>query len=327
MPCTLYIDGVPYSLSDSAVGIWIYTNISKRRHLIGVIRKRLLCSCGCRGWCTYWPILDFMRWSFEQSAKGEFASCRHTGEAFGPSDQRRAIMAGTKMRFKCIINRITGDWSEFCSVLGFPTWQSATRPCFVCSCFGDGLYDPEGLTLHSMDNAALNTNDSYERACQRCEVNVVFTSVDAIREVGLALDYDKSSGGSKGRSLKADFEGYGLRRGDRLEPNKKLRDVGKFEDLRPCPSKLVSVFCWRKVALTLCAKRCPLFDTPVSQIGLTPEGCIALDMLHTWYLGPCWVWARVALLRFFGVWYMGGGRDDRGGKNLTGIDGFAQRFV
>ena len=40
---------------------------------------------------------------------------------------------------------IKGDWPEFCERLGFPTWQSVVRPCFVCSAYG-----PELIVFASM---------------------------------------------------------------------------------------------------------------------------------------------------------------------------------
>ena len=52
---------------------------------------------------------------------------------------------------------------------------------------------------------------------------------------------------------------------------------------------------WRPSRETLVRHRCPLWD---ETIGLTPVTSIALDMLHTFYLGPLQAWARVA------VWYV-----------------------
>ena len=56
MPWCLYMDGVAYSLSDTVLGIWIYNMVTGTRMQIALIRKRIVCACGCRGWCAYWPI-------------------------------------------------------------------------------------------------------------------------------------------------------------------------------------------------------------------------------------------------------------------------------
>ena len=53
-PIAIYLDGVPYSLTDSVIGFWVHNLISGMRYLIGIIRKRNICQCGCRGWCTIW---------------------------------------------------------------------------------------------------------------------------------------------------------------------------------------------------------------------------------------------------------------------------------
>ena len=58
-PCALYIDGLPYSITDSVVGVWLVNLLTDRRHLIGVLRKRLVCHCGCKSWCTFSRYSDF----------------------------------------------------------------------------------------------------------------------------------------------------------------------------------------------------------------------------------------------------------------------------
>ena len=53
----LFIDGVPYSLTDSVIGIWIIIAHTGKRHLVGAIRKKLICDGGCRGWCSFFLYL------------------------------------------------------------------------------------------------------------------------------------------------------------------------------------------------------------------------------------------------------------------------------
>ena len=52
-PFGIYMDGLPYSLTDSVLGVWLVNLVSEKRHLIAVLRKRVVCQCGCRGWCSY----------------------------------------------------------------------------------------------------------------------------------------------------------------------------------------------------------------------------------------------------------------------------------
>lgn len=56
VPLALYADSVPYSLTDSVIGVWLINLLTQRRHIVAVVRKRLLCKCGCKGWDTTFPI-------------------------------------------------------------------------------------------------------------------------------------------------------------------------------------------------------------------------------------------------------------------------------
>ena len=56
LPLDLYIDAVPYSHLDSAIGCWLINHITGQRYLFLVLRKRFLCQCGCRGWCTLYAV-------------------------------------------------------------------------------------------------------------------------------------------------------------------------------------------------------------------------------------------------------------------------------
>ena len=53
LPYSLFLDGVPYSLTDSVTGVWVKNELTGKRDLLAVLRKRLLCRCGCRGWCSF----------------------------------------------------------------------------------------------------------------------------------------------------------------------------------------------------------------------------------------------------------------------------------
>eukprot|EP00969_Alexandrium_andersonii_P071158 3141743-Alexandrium_andersonii.AAC.1 len=61
LPIALYMDGLPYTITDSVVGVWLQCLISKRRVLVAVVRKRLACRCGCRGWDTFDPVMRWLR--------------------------------------------------------------------------------------------------------------------------------------------------------------------------------------------------------------------------------------------------------------------------
>ena len=176
----------------------------------------------------------------------------------------------------CII-RIKGDWVGFCDYLGLPTWQSNLRPCLCCAGSGEELFLPEGVSVLDLP-FHVNTDAEYAAAAARCEIWVQLTDMTRGRLVE-ALAYDKRQDGSLGRALTTIVPGVSeLRVGDRLEPNEQLRDVGKLEDTA---TPAWAVF-WRRSMDTICLHRSPLWD---EAIGITPTWSIALDLLHTLYLG------------------------------------------
>ena len=266
VPWGLYMDGVSYSLTDSVLGCWLINLVSGARSLICVIRKRLVCQCGCRGWCTYDVLMRWLHWSFKAMAEGVFPTARHDGSAWLEADESRRARAGQPMKMRGALLRIKGDWEEFCVRLGFPTWASGIRPCFCCAASGPDLADVRGVSVVGLP-WHVNSDPDYDAACSRCERWAVITP--ELRHVVLRhLHYDKRPSGSKGRSLRQAIASLGLRPGDRLEPNASLPDVADFEGLA-LPAR---VLFWRPEEEPVCQHRCPLFD---ASIGITPNRSIA----------------------------------------------------
>ena len=61
-PDAIYMDAVPYSLTDSVIGVWLVCLLSSRRYLVAIIRKRMLCKFGCAGFCIFFHLLRFVHW-------------------------------------------------------------------------------------------------------------------------------------------------------------------------------------------------------------------------------------------------------------------------
>ena len=56
-----------------------------------IVRKRIVCQCGCREWCTYYTVSVFVEWCLRCLAGGVFLSTRHDGLPFLPdSDSEHA---------------------------------------------------------------------------------------------------------------------------------------------------------------------------------------------------------------------------------------------
>ena len=48
MPIAVYVDVVPFSRTDAAIGFFIYNMLSGIRTLSALLRKTELCQCGCK---------------------------------------------------------------------------------------------------------------------------------------------------------------------------------------------------------------------------------------------------------------------------------------
>ena len=290
VPIAIYMDGVPYSLTDSVVGFWVVNLVTEARHLFMVVRKRFTCKCGCRGWCTFWPIFQFIHWNLEAMARGVCPAKRADGEDFRACEKGLREKAGEPMPMKYACIHLQGDWMEFCERLALPSWQSAMRPCFFCNCFGENRDEIAGLSPVSMPWLA-NEDQDFEDACVRCERRVAVTAEIQNRLTPL-LEYDKKQAGSYGRSLKEDVPELLLLKGDRLEPSTVLPDVGMFGTLRIDPALPITVIFWRVGEETLARHRNPILDPA---LGVSVVRSIAIDTLHTLHLGVFKSWVKVVL--------------------------------
>eukprot|EP00969_Alexandrium_andersonii_P029448 1285462-Alexandrium_andersonii.AAC.1 len=210
------------------IGFRLINLVSGERHTFCVMRKRLVCKCGCRGWCSYRPIFAFATWSLRALAEGKYPSERHDKKPWHASDAERAGKAGNPFKMQACLLGIMGDWSEYCGTFGFANWASTLRPCLKCVADPGNMYSripecsPVSLPWHCV------TSEDYDAACSRCETHVL---VDAPLQALLAnnLLYDKRRAGNRGRCLARGFPELGLLEGDRLEPSESLPDIGCFE--------------------------------------------------------------------------------------------------
>ena len=289
LPVAMYIDAVPYSQTDSVIGWWMIDLVSERRYLWAVLRKQHSCRCGCRGWDSCYIFLKVLCWSLRCLADGCYPSARHDGQPFLETDTKRLALAGQAAPIKVACLFIKGDWSEFATTLGLPSWCDGIRPCFLCNAFGLDLFVAAG---HS-DTALRwrdNEDEDYNLSCERCLNAVQVATLDVRNKIATLLKYDKSKEGSCGRSLKTNLLEHGLCTGDRLEPSDSLPDVGQFET---APVPFVAYF-WRRSEESHSRRPNPLFR---SGLGVSPCGSLAIDTLHAFYLGVMRVWAKIAIWR------------------------------
>ena len=292
IPWALYLDGIRFTKqagsgrAQSLLAFTAYNLLSMKRHLICVINKRWLCPCGCRaGACTLWSVFWFLRWAVEAAEAGQRPELQH--DATSPFGE----LAGSYLAARFILVLIKGDWVEYISSLGFPSFSSIFYPCLFCGATRDSLHEYEDLCLES---DAWGVPPDYSVACSACEIIIRITS-EAERQMVLVvggLHYDKRARGARGRTLQHDvptLAGVGcgrfLRKGDRLDPSPSLPDIGRFREM-VVPFECVF---WRRSLEGGPNSACTdpvLWRNPLLSLFTRPIEVLAVDTLHALYLGP-----------------------------------------
>ena len=174
VPLGIFIDGVPCSHIDSAVGVWVILEPTGERLLVAVLRKSICCSCGCRGWCSYRSMFSWLVWSLAALAEGRFPEARHDNKDF--QQQARIDKAGQYLGCTGAVIWMKADWAEIVTTLGFPSWNDAQRPCALCNASSENFQDVTKVSPNSF-RWRLNAEDDYNAACARCE-----SCIDATEE-------------------------------------------------------------------------------------------------------------------------------------------------
>lgn len=275
-PLTLYVDAVGYHRLDSALGIHLYFTLTGKRHMLAVVRKSEVCNCGCKGWCTLFPVWQALAWSFKHMLTGTHPQRRHDSSVFTPDEQGRQQVAGTPLGFRALCIIVKSDLAEHSHSFGLPGLGDTLSPCPLCFGTIDTFFKVNGLSPLGLGSARKGC-DTYMRACANCETKLtVITREDQVR-LRAALQYDKKKAGSYGRTFQLDFPELGISKGDRLEPTPTMPNVAFFDDA-PVPFTVIT---WRPTLETGSRHRNPLFDPAT---GMSPLS-LGIDWLHTLSLG------------------------------------------
>ncbi|CAE7222610.1 unnamed protein product [Symbiodinium sp. CCMP2592] len=196
VPLSVYFDGVQYTKNENFLGFYMTNLRSGKQQLVWLLRLSELCSCGCRGWCSVFPLLEHFRCDMSRE---------HT-------DIRPAILD-----FKA-------DWPALVEICGLRTWSHNLHPCPCCKVDKSSLLAVGTHSLNSSPNP-LFTQSSYDELVARTFREVIVPDDESQRRLHSLLRYSKNG---RGRCLKAAFPPLGLRRGHRLEPSEHLLDVDNF---------------------------------------------------------------------------------------------------
>ena len=301
VPLGFYLDSVRFSAplagrTDSVLGFWIFSIQTQRRHLIASVRTRDFCRCGCRGWCTIFPLMQLISWSAVCLANGQrplryfdntpLPECLHSAlEQFGQD----LGCSGVLLWFK-------GDWAEASHSLGLPAVTAKHAPCPFCTAGKDDMharYRECSSASWPWPARAL----SYEQLCRECEIRVRIVSEDDRRAFIGSLEYRKGPRG-RGRTIRRHLHlnNVMLLPGDRIVPSPIMLDTRVVDDA-PLP---LTVLLWRGrfdaggSCTDAVVNRCPLFS---EALGTSPSSSLAIDDLHTLNYGPMMRWTSAAIWR------------------------------
>ena len=100
-PIAFYVDGMQYTRVDSVIGFAVYNLLTGKRHASVVFREADLCTCGCKGWCSMYPILLQVHWSLLSLARGRKPLARHDHTQFtSDEDAVRLAEVGQVVEFR-----------------------------------------------------------------------------------------------------------------------------------------------------------------------------------------------------------------------------------
>ena len=298
IPLAFYQDAVSFQWDkkDGALGVGIINLVTQARHLALVIRKKHICQCGCRGWCTYYVCYEYLAWLLSTMLRGQYPEEQFGGIPWG--SHLLSDFAGQSLGYAALVVLIKADWMEFAAAMGFPNWMHHQHPCFLCSAkqgpsaateehieYIDGV-TPMGLPWDA------KSSRSYAQACAACETRVHIADRRLFVRVMASLQADRRKRGSYGRRVMAAFPELGVKVGMRLEPGNDHRGVWLVDDWSTnWPAEGVHLSLWDVAWEDGTRHRNPIFG---DDTGLMVEAA-AVDELHTMHLGVIADYAAAAL--------------------------------
>ena len=140
VPLGVFVDAVQYGgaagagRSRSTLVISLINLCTQRRHVGVVFRKHLACNCGCRGWCSYWRLMTFLRWSINALATGSRPRLTCDGGIWPDDELARRRLAGTPFGFKGAVCYVMGDWEGMVQFFSVTKWDANFHCCPFCDC-------------------------------------------------------------------------------------------------------------------------------------------------------------------------------------------------
>ena len=286
----LYVDGFSYRSHDNIIAYWVHSLPTRRRHLVAVVRAQELCSCGCRGWCTVYPIWLMLAWSMEAVQTGRWPTTREGEKAWRDTDGFWAALGGNDLGLKAVCCFVKVDLKEVATSLGFAGVSTKESPCSICCCTQADWDELTGLSAleHGWPPFTLEVFEAHTRPCEK-RVRLGPADYSTIRAL---LEPDNRKQGNRGRCLTKAVPSLGLEAGDRLEPSPELPNTAAFDELRPGAGESLTVVFWRKSRETKVRRRNPIWS---ERTHFSPHRNLAADNLHLLSLGVTLYWINAVL--------------------------------
>jgi hypothetical protein len=139
LPLFIHGDGVEFSENDSLMtyswGALLSAGSSQDTSLLLATWPK---SCTYAGNTmqegTWWPILQWIQWSFKALFEGMHPTLDPAGQPFA-ANSFFAHLAGRRLcsnGMRCVVWSLEGDQDYFCNVLKLPHWSSS-HPCWSCN--------------------------------------------------------------------------------------------------------------------------------------------------------------------------------------------------
>ena len=150
-PVSVYADGVQCTKqhgagkSDSLIAFTCTNLAVGKRHLLAVVSKRELCSCGCSGWCTLHEIFRFITHCLAAAAQGQRPSLdMHGFPWLAVSDEGIQAKHSPDFAARFVPVEVKAGWAEMLVCLG-----SAAGKDFISHVFSASAL-PSGFTISAV---------------------------------------------------------------------------------------------------------------------------------------------------------------------------------
>ena len=108
----------------------MYNLVSRKRHLLLSIRRLMFCRCGCRGWCSLFPLFTALAWSITSMNEGVNPRLTHDRLVW-PVDHPLAELAGVALGYVAVVVELKGDWGGVWPYPRYRRLEHVVQPVFL----------------------------------------------------------------------------------------------------------------------------------------------------------------------------------------------------